>query len=353
MNFLIYPTFGSVNVKVEKTVKILDGIDLNSILLNPIVKYSIDLKTDKECFKKGDDVVILKNDKEHKEDKEHIEQRGKLIELTADYVDVEIDNILHRITEYSSILQKKDEKSENILHVSSPSFLTYLFNKISWSPVYTINLKENEASLVCNANIFVKEIEGDITLISGSYSKKSQKFEECISYPLGNIKIVDSKVIPLFSKEKLEVLKFYTHDVSSCNIVENGYSFEYGSFLPEGNVYVYIDSKYVGIFPLYETQKEDSVELKIGQSREISCYSTIESHSKKEDGKELTLINITTKISNKYDKDVELTVKYFVGETTVNSSSEPYTERINDFLEWDIIVNAFQNYLFETILLIS
>ena len=143
-------------------------------------------------------------------------------------------------------------------------------------------------------------------------------------------------------KDSLEVSKFYIHDVESSNVVENGYSFVSPFFLPAGDVYVYIDSRYIGSFPFTETLEEESVEMMIGPTSSVSCISVIEKTEEK--------TKITTKIYNKTNEDIDLTIKYYVGKNAI-TSIPPYTERINDKLEWDLTVDNSQEYLFEVELL--
>ena len=151
-----------------------------------------------------------------------------------------IDNILCRIREFSSILQEfKNEDGKNRIILSEPSTLTYLFYEISWSPVYIINLKNETGSFSLNASIKSKQnLDGEFTLMAGTFNKPvtarasaslqeeqreipGEKFSEYHSYDLGYLEInmKEQKSIHIFSRDELEVSKFYSHDVGSKNVV--------------------------------------------------------------------------------------------------------------------------------------
>lgn len=355
--FIIYPNFGQVTLKVDKEIKLFNEVDTKSILLEPLVKYDLYLKNNKG-FLEGEKVIVVKN---------NIEKKGILRTLTNEYVDLEINNILCRIREYSSILQEfeKNEDDENLIVLESPSILTYLFNSISWKPVYTVHLKNDIASLSLNANIdSVEELNGKFTLMTGAFSYpkmnsrsltpeiSSEKFNEYHSYELGLLKIEQHKPVQIFSKDEIEVSKYYSHDVNSKNIVNNGYSFVAPEFLPSGNVYVYISedsSRYIGSFYITETLKEEFVELMIGPTTSVSCVSIIQEFDNDESKK----VNIETQIFNQNDNEIDLTIRYYIGDSTLLSTTQEITERVNNFLEWDITIDGSQKNTYEIELSIS
>lgn len=355
----IYPNFGQITVDVTREHQLLNGADTKSILLDPLVKYELDLKKKNQGFEEGQNVIVVKD---------NVEKYGILRNLSNDYVDLEIDNVLCRIRNYSSILQQFEKEEDEIdrIYVESRTSLSYLFNQISWKPVYMIHLKDELASLNLNAIINTsQEIEGEITLIAGDFQYPSralsksentdssalvsiEKFSDYHIYNLGYLEIDQQFPKSIYLKDNIEVSKFYSHDINSKNIVNTGYSFTAPDFLPSGSAYVYLDSRYIGTFFISETQKDNSVELLIGPTSYLSCISNI---SIEED--EYRKIHIDTQIFNQNSTEVELTIRYYVGNASVLYSQPEITEIVKDFLEWDLSLDSQENYLFQLDLILS
>ena len=338
MKILIYPNFSQVTMTITDKAQLLSQIDTDSILLDPLVNYRLEMgksmnqQIQPESFRIGSEVIVTKDG---------VELKGILKNLTDDKAEIEIDNeVLCRIKNYSSVLQEINN-SINTITVGDVSNLSYLFHSVGWTPIYTINLAEDIASISCTANIYsYSELTADISLIAGSFSSTvrmnstSDKYDQFHSYDLGNTTIKDTETVHIFAESGLEVSNFYTHDVSS-EVVNHGYSFISPRFLPEGKVYFYDQSRYIGIFEVKETLESSAVELIIGQTTEVTCLSTIQ--SQESEGIMTTILK--TKIINEKNCNVDLTIKYYIGKSTLLSSSIPITERQNDFLEWDLVID--------------
>ena len=320
--FFIYSDFGQITTHVEHKTNLLDGIDTNSILLNPLVNYTLEL-FQKEDFKIGEAAIVIQNG---------TEMKGILKALNNEYADIEIDNVLVRVKNYESVLQEFEKKKEtSSIVLENPANLTYLFNTVGWSAMYSINMKDDIGSLSCTANIScLEKLSGDFTLKAGMNS-----------YPLGYLDLENSHVAHLFSEGDLDVSKFYTYNVEKEKVF-HGYSFTAPRFLPTGTIYFYIDTNYVGDFSMKETTKENTVELIVGETDSIKCISKVEEFMRDNHRN----IKIISEITNHSERSIDLTIQYYVGNSTVLEIDHPITERVLGNLEWDLEIDYGQKYLF-------
>ena len=273
----------------------------------------------------GDEVIVEKNGEEN---------IGLLKKITDEYVDIQVEDSICRILEYSKVTQK--DKKTSIL-VERPTKLTYLFKGISWKPIYALDIKET-ASLSCNANILSKQkIEGNFKLV---YGKDTNKEKRKTVYDIDNETIQGEEIVPLFMEDNIEISKFYCHD-ANINTLEYGYFFVSSHFLPEGEIYVYKNTEFIGQFHFLESKEKTSIELMLGESDLLTCVSSLEINELSEDEKDQEIENketIRTVLNNQNDEDVDLTIRYYIGDRKIKYSEPQYTARINNCLEWDVVV---------------
>lgn len=329
-HFTIYPNFGQITEIITKDAELLDSIDTKSILLEPAVDYELELKNTE--FSKGDQVTVDSN------------KTGILNKLTDNWVEIITDNSLCRINNYSTI-ERNVKAKPNIIHLQSSVSkinLTYLFQDVSWKPIYTVHIHtktdKEYGNITLMADIKTGErLEGNFCLITSE-----RKF-----YDLRSSVIINNKPIILSSTVDLEMLKYYSHNIETENIVEKGYSFQTPIYLPEGNAYTYVDGKYFGLFNIPETYENKFVEFSLGPTHLLKCSTTVCSTGKQ----------FKTYIVNETDLDADLTIKYFINDFKVISSTEKITEvkkiGLKTCLEWDMEVEANNSSIFDVTLDLS
>ena len=319
ISFRINPSFGQITVDVKNKHKLFNNFDFNTILIHPLVNYHIETIKN-NSFVVGEEAIVLKDS---------INEKGILKSIEDDFIDIEIDNVLCRIKDYSGVLQEVQNK---YIIVDQETTLNYVFYSVFWKPFYTLNYQDK--SLICSANIVSND------LLSGDFTLRTD--DDKFVYHLGELEFQGNMITQLFFKKDLDLENFYIHNINEKS-TEKKISFE--TSLPyEGDLSFYKDEKYVGTFPILKID-EDEYEFNIGQTSDLLCRSQFKTVENK--------IIILTNIKNNLDQELELTLRFDLEDKIFKSSSEPITEKYGNILEWDILVDSGlekENYEFKTIL---
>lgn len=320
---------------------------------------------------------------------------GKMSEITSDYVDIvaEVDNKTrtYRINKYKQISVSKPPAGTTIeidlTDLEGSLQLSYLFNDIYWKPSYNMILTDGDRIKLLKlvgsiGNNTDQELKGNVTLMAGEIRKPSGSnsralfrsesasqnikggiedgtIEEYYEYNLGEKSLKGESKIDLFSLDDIKSRKYYYHITGSYDAVYWGYEFKAPQFLPSGSVYIYSSASskprpklsYVGTSSVKESRENEDVVLMVGKTSQIRIETKIsEKDQEITVGKEITtgkekkkynqkLVKIKTVITNPLSKPVNVVIKHYIGNSTVESVS-PAPTRIKDgYLEWIMSVN--------------
>ena len=346
------------------------------------------------------DVTVIKGDKT-------IE--GKILSLGSQDVTVITDGEISNIREYDQVSVSTTEdytRPHLVINWNAPFTLSYLLSSISWSCVGTalIDNQNNMMYLRLAGNIVnntESDINADTVLVSGDvyqsrntprshfessvYSSdtamsksasKSEKrverslLEDYMKYNVGN-RTIHPKDVAELGTSSFPVIKFYIHETNGDDTVRFGYRFTATEFIPSCSLNVYsiddgynIDS-YLGSNEIGESQKNDDIDVILGESTMLQCKSEIvvsdavvpdeqtatrynlplDSFKQKQQGAG----NVENRDSNWYiiteDLKVEITnnnknpssliLRHYVGnKKLVSLNCQTYKERKNGYIEW-------------------
>lgn len=260
-------------------------------------------------------------------------------------------------------------------HNDKPITLSYLLSDIRWVCVGTALIHNNVIHLRLTGNIqnnTEKNYHAHVALISGTvnqnrYAQESSAprmmmasasapnhvssglVEDYTRYDVGEQLITEQSIVEL-GVWAFNAAKIYIHQTQERDIVRFGYRFDATEFIPQCSVNVYsvddnncVDS-YLGTDEINETQKDDNVDLILGQSTRLQCETTIESSEQlnEENSQKIRVLteNITVSIKNYNSERVILILKHFVGDRRILKHSCEYQKRSKGFLEWHFFVPA-------------
>jgi len=197
---------------------------------------------------------------------------------------------------------------------------------------------------------------------------QTSMLEDYVKYSVGN-RTIHTKDVAELGTWLFHVFKLYIHETNSDNKVEFGYRFIAPEFIPSCLVNIYsIDSNkninsYLGSNEIDESQKDDEVDIKVGESTMLQCRSLIvisnnvtvqdEATARKY---QLPLDTFSQDyvrrdertwhiITNHNIKSSPLIIKHHVGNKLIISvTCQTYKRRKNGYIEWYFQVPAGTTY---------
>lgn len=334
---------------------------------------------------------------------------GKILSLDANNVTLMTGNQITNIRKYNSVSVGINEDVTRpcviIEYNSKPFTLSYLLSSISWTCVGTALIDNTKDTMYLRlAGNIVNDTESDITadtvLVSGeiyqyrgnqdfhaknalytpkalvasapmngthgSNKMQTEMLEDYVKYKVGN-RIIHTKDIAELGTWVFPIIKLYVHETNDNNKVRFGYRFTAQEFIPSCSLNVYsidannnIDS-YLGSNDIEESQKNDEVDIMLGDSTMLQCKSSIiisndiivqdeetarkyniplETFAKnyqRHDDSEWHLIieDLNVEITNHNIKPSLLVVKHYVGnKLLIDLKCKSYKERKNGYIEW-------------------
>lgn len=340
------------------------------------------------------EVTILKDNKS---------LSGKLLSFDAKNAVISVDDQIICINRYDYLTINNSgdyTRPRLVLDRDTQAFtISYLLSSIAWNCVGTALITNDKSfmylRLVGNiVNNTESDIEASTTLVSGevnqnrpednflmavdarassfqSYAKRSPApvktslLEDYIKYDIG-LRNIHSKDIAELGTWKIPIMKIYSHNTESDNIVKFGYRFKTPKFIPTCSVNVYsmdekqIINSYLGSDNISESQINKEVDIILGETTIMDCSTLIiiseipvsnEEDAKKynipldtfakkyrpNDRKEWRIIteDISVKINNRNTVNSLLILRHYVGtKLLTNISCKTYNKRENGFIEW-------------------
>ena len=346
------------------------------------------------------DVTVIKGDKT-------IE--GKILSLGSEDVTVISDGEISNIREYDQVSVSTTEdytRPHLVINWNSPFTISYLLSSISWSCVGTalIDNQKNMMYLRLAGNIVnntESDIVADTVLVSGDiyqyrtnpgtryesamYSSDTAMvkaasrsenlverslLEDYTKYNVGN-RTIRNKDIAELGTSSFPVIKFYIHETNGDGSVRFGYRFTATEFIPSCSLNVYsvdnaynIDS-YLGSNEIGESQKNDDIDIILGESTMLQCKSEIvvsdavvpdeetakrynlplDSFKRKQEGSSngnkkegdwyIITEDLKVEITNNNKNASSLILRHYVGnKKLVTLRCQTYKERKNGYIEW-------------------
>lgn len=338
-----------------------DSTDISSIIIldskNNIIPFTINKDS---YFGVGEPIIVIKDGSEY---------TGTI--LTVDDKNITIlDGVVRRIRNYDYLNTVKSFDSGQKIQINSSTQYTisYLVSNISWNGVGTATVDElkNVIHLHISANInnnLGKDIQGRCKLIAGNvnqYIKPEMKMramtqsiqhdepingtslEDYVSYDCGYRNLQKRNMIE-FINISLNYSKIYTH-ITQTGAVNYGYTCKSPIFIPQCNINLYKikDSKmnsFIGSTHIQETQKNNTINMYIGESTLVECKSVVTSMSnneKADNNWHITIEDISAKIRNLTKDNIILHIKHYIGTKTIidNTQCNNYTRTSDGYIEW-------------------
>ena len=335
---------------------------------------------------------------------------GKILSLDSYNVTLTSGGQISTIRKYDMISANipDDETRPRIIlgRTNKPFTVSYLLSNVGWSCVGTALIdKTNSIMYLRLAGNIVNNTENDIAadtiLVSGEvyqgrgtqpvYAEAVQSrmlqsapisskqvstsmLEDYTKYEVGP-RIVHDKDIAELGTFNFPVIKIYVHRTDDSGIVKFGYRFIAPGFVPACSVNVYnmnqdksIDS-YLGSNDIEESQKNDEIDLMLGQSTLLQCESlvvisdvvvsdettakqynlpleTFSKSYKKSDDREWHVVteDLTVDITNHNTNTVSMILKHHIGNRLlIDTRCQQYKDRKNGFIEWYFQIAPISN----------
>lgn len=333
---------------------------------------------------------------------------GRVISLDGDSVTITTGNQIINTREYDQIIvnipENQDYTRPRIVIDNKESInydfftISYLLSSISWNCVGTALIDDGKSKLYLRLagniiNNTETDISGNTILVSGEVyqnrpntprynneavrsmavyqsnsapisSKKanSSMLEDYVKYEVGD-RIIHNKDLAELGTLSLSIIKLYIHRTDERNIVKFGYRFTAPGFIPSCSINAYsilndntIDA-YLGSNEINESQKDDEVDLIIGESTMLQCKSNIISNdivisnddatnqynlhvpldNSNNNSRQWHILteNISVNINNHNNKESNLVLKHYVGKKRIiNITCTKYNKREDGFIEW-------------------
>lgn len=330
---------------------------------------------------------------------------GKILSLGPDNVMLMTGNQITNIREYDRVVVGINEdvtRPRLVLERDSTAFtISYLLSSIAWTCIGTALIDNiNNIMYLRLAGNITNNTESDIraqtVLVSGevyqyrrrqnTYAEKesyapralmaqsvapmtspkaqSSMLEDYVKYEVGD-RLVRNQDIAELGTWQIPIIKLYVHETNDNDKVSFGYRFVAPGFVPSCSLNVYsIDSNkaldsYLGSNEIEESQKNDEVDIILGESTMLQCKSlvvisndyivedentmrqyklplnTIHQHTVDDRRWHIITEDLKVDITNHNDRPVSLVLKHFVGDKfLVDIRCQAYKDRKNGFIEW-------------------
>jgi hypothetical protein len=348
------------------------------------------------------EVTVLKDGKTTK---------GKVLSMDEKNITLLIGDDIVVVRKYDNVVVRASEETSRhkiLLYENNGTIkkISYLLSNIRWDCVGTALIDNNTRKMYLRLagninNNTGSELSGKVFLISGEVYQSSKSnigvYENEMAVPRASMKL--ARAHPLQSERvtgtsvedyvkydvgartlhnqeiaelgiwEIPIVKLYVHKTSDNKVVKFGYRLTAPEFIPECSVNVFsinnekdIDS-YIGSSDIEESQKDDEIDLMLGETTLLKATSTI-ILSDVEIPDDVAVSKYQLKIPRKHhdriwhliteDLNVEiknhnlvpglLVIKHYIGsKRLINISCKSFKHRKNGYLEWYFEIPAAPN----------
>lgn len=355
--------------KIPKLI-LPSSTDISSILILDSKNNTIPFVIDKDTyFEANERVIVTKNG---------LEYTGSILNIDDRNITI-FDGTIKRIQKYDSVTNIKSFDSGLKLQIGSAVHYTisYLVSDISWTCVGTATIDKNKMQLHISANInndLGNDFQGACKLIAGNVNQyikprmnmmmkemsvsaqssqpaESSALEDYVSYDIGYKNLQKQNMFELVNIP-LDCYKIYTH-ITQSGVVNYGYTCKPSIFIPKCHISLYEmkDGKinsFIGSTNIRETQKNNIINMYIGESTLVECKSIVTSMTNIDEvniakyklpnkGWQIVFENVSADIRNLTQDPISLKMKHYVGTRTIldNTQCNNYTRTSEGYIEWD------------------
>ena len=253
--------------------------------------------------------------------------------------------------------------------------INYLTRSISWKPTGICIIDPDNDTLSLQIKAAIINTDGDllnanINLISSKVAaneiiqaKRSLQaealtvenqhpmdvnVEDYYEYPIGSIPL-QYRTVTIIDNISSNLEKIYICVVGDKR-TKYGYRFKTPKYIPDMEVHIYDKNNlYLGKTKIKETRPDNEVEMLLGESTLLTCVSTATLNTREitknnngdSEKSKIATHKIECKIRNNSQRDQMLLLRYPLGESKiVNMTCNPYRNRTEGFIEWDMTIPA-------------